>query len=96
MTPLALSCRRSGDGWTCDVTVGSDAGATRHQVVVDAATLQDLARGAETPDRLVEASFRFLLEREPRESILPRFALPVIGRYFPEWTEIMRRSEPAD
>ena len=94
MTPLAVSCRRSGDGWTCDVTVGDDAGATHHQVTVDAATLEDLASGAEAPDGLVEASFRFLLEREPRESILRRFELVVVGRYFPEWTETMRRGEP--
>ena len=29
--------------------------------------------------------FDFLLTREPRESILRRFDLPVIGRYFPDW-----------
>ena len=37
-------------------------------------------------------SFVFLLERESRESILRRFELPVIERYFPEYpTEIGRR-----
>ena len=35
-------------------------------------------------------SFAFLLEREPAGSILPRFDLTVIGRYFPEWREEMR------
>jgi hypothetical protein len=33
----------------------------------------------------VEESFRFLLEREPKESILRRFNLTVISRYFPEY-----------
>ena len=33
-------------------------------------------------EQLVEASFRFLLEREPKESILSQFELPVIERYF--------------
>ena len=39
----------------------------------------------------VEESFAFLLEREPRESILRRFDLPVIGRYFPEYEVEVRR-----
>jgi hypothetical protein len=34
---------------------------------------------------LVEASFAFLLEREPNESILRTFDLTVIGRYFPDY-----------
>ena len=33
-----------------------------------------------TPERLLEASFEFLLEREPRESIMRSFELPIIGR----------------
>ena len=37
-------------------------------------------------------SFEFLLEREPKESILARFDLSVIARYFPEYDrEIARR-----
>ena len=36
------------------------------------------------------ASFRFLLAREPKESILSRFELPVIERYFPEYPEEIR------
>jgi len=44
------------------------------------------------PMRLIEESFRFLLEREPNTSILSTFDLPVIGRYFPEYErEIARR-----
>jgi hypothetical protein len=34
---------------------------------------------------LVHASFRFLLDREPKESILREFDLAVIARYFPEY-----------
>ena len=51
------------------------------------ASADDVKRfGGETsPERLIEASFEFLLEREPKESILSRFDLPVIARYFPEY-----------
>jgi hypothetical protein len=56
-------------------------------------THEDAARLAPDAEvkRLVEASFRFLLEREPREAILRRFDLPVIGRYFPEYDAEIRR-----
>ena len=37
------------------------------------------------PERCLEAAFRFLLDREPKESILGRFDVTVISRYFPEF-----------
>ena len=50
-----------------------------------------LAPPGVTVERLVEASFAFLLEREPRESILREFSLAVISRYFPEYEHEIRR-----
>jgi len=38
-----------------------------------------------SPEELIEASFRFLLDREPKESILGRFGLGVISQYFPDY-----------
>ena len=66
------------------VVVTQGRATTTHEVTV---TAEDVARYAPgvTPERLLEASFEFLLEREPASSILPRFALPVIERYFPEY-----------
>jgi hypothetical protein len=43
-----------------------------------------------TAGRLVRASFEFLLDREPKESILPQFDLPTIERYFPDYPERIR------
>ena len=43
-----------------------------------------------TVERLLRASFEFLLEREPKESILRRFDLPAIERYFPEYPRAIR------
>ena len=62
---------------------------TTHDVTM---TPDDVARYAPdaTPERLLEASFEFLLEREPASSILSRFALPVIERYFPEYPRVIR------
>ena len=86
----AVSCEPTAEGWRCEVVVGEDAGATRHDVTLDRATLEDLAPGA-TPELLVGESFAFLLERESRESILRRFELPVIGRYFADSRDEVRR-----
>jgi len=61
---------------------------TSHEVTM---TPEDIARYApgSTPERLLQASFEFLLEREPASSILSRFALPVIERYFPEYPRVI-------
>jgi hypothetical protein len=44
-----------------------------------------LTGGRVPPEKLVEKSFEFLLERESNTSILRSFDLPVIQRYFPEY-----------
>lgn len=71
------------------VTVDERETQTTHEVRVTAADLRRYAPGA-SPEQLIEASFRFLLAREPKESILPRFELPVIERYFPEYPARIR------
>lgn len=48
---------------------------------------RDRVPDGSTPAEFVEASFRFLLDREPKESILSRFELGVISRYFPEYED---------
>jgi hypothetical protein len=42
-------------------------------------------------EELVRHSFEFLLAREPKESILTRFDLSVISRYFPEYEREMKQ-----
>jgi hypothetical protein len=73
-----------GDGWDCTVTV-RDGSETHHRVYVSRADLAGLAPGAFDPVGLVDASFAFLLDREPQESILREFDLTVIGTYFPDY-----------
>jgi hypothetical protein len=67
-----------------DVTVDDGRGTTTHAVTVWPSDVARYAPAA-TPEELLEASFRFLLEREPKEAILSRFELPVIERYFPDY-----------
>jgi hypothetical protein len=58
---------------------------TAHEVSIDDAWLRRLGLGDIPPARVLEESFRFLLEREPNTSILGSFELPLVGRYFPEF-----------
>jgi hypothetical protein len=89
---ILVASRKSGDGWVCDVRVVAERTRTRHGVRVSGKELSRLDPGAPDPARLVRASFEFLLEREPSESILRQFELTEINRYFPDYeTEIRRR-----
>ena len=90
MTEPIVSCRAADSGWHCTVTLGTDERATTHEVTVDREVLEDLAPGA-TPEELVRISFEFLLEREPRESIMRQFELPIIGRFFGDYRDEMLR-----
>ena len=87
----------AADGWVCGVVIddGSRDGS-RHEVSVRAADLDRLAPGATDPTDLVRRSFAFLVEREPPESILRSFDLPMIGRYFPDYEIVIRRLPPND
>lgn len=86
MTELDVVCVPGEDdhaGWTCQVTVSDDDGSsTEHTVTVSSAELGRLAGADAEPHLLVNASFRFLLSHEPKESILRAFALSDIERYF--------------
>jgi hypothetical protein len=64
---------------------------TTHDVTVSPNDYTRLTSGKTEPEELVRRSFEFLLEREPKESILTRFHLSVIGRYFPEYEREIRR-----
>ena len=94
MTAIDVACVETDPGsWTCAVRVRDDRSSSDHEVLVDEIDLPAALDGAETPDveRLVRATFEFLLEREPKESILRRFELPVVGRYFAEYPEDIAR-----
>jgi hypothetical protein len=56
-----------------------------HHVTLNLVDYTRLTGGKIEPEDLVRRSFEFLLEREPKESILGRFDLSVISRYFSEY-----------
>jgi hypothetical protein len=65
--------------------------STRHLVVVPVGYPVEIGCGDVPTADLVRDSFAFLLEREPPTSILRRFRLDEISRYFPEYPEEIRR-----
>ncbi len=87
---VVAACEPEPGGWTCRVAVGGRGPATTHVVSVRAVDLVRLAPGAADPVDLIERSFAFLLAREPEESILARFDLTAIARYFPEYEREIR------
>ena len=68
-----------------EVTVEEHADHTRHVVTLSHEDYRRLSAPGCTPERCVRAAMQFLLEREPKESILARFDVSVISRYFPEF-----------
>jgi hypothetical protein len=80
-----IEIRRTGEGEPLEfeVVVREGKGETRHHVTMARETCDRLTSGRHTPEDCLDAAFRFLLDREPKESILSRF--DVISRYFPEF-----------
>ena len=73
-----------GDDYT--VQVGD---RTSHTVTVPRDTMQRLLRAGEQPEQAVARVMTFLLDREPPESIMRRFTLDDVVRYFPEfWSRV--------
>ena len=80
-----------GDPLDFEVVVRERKGETRHQVTMTREMCERLTAGKHTPERCVEAAFRFLLEREPKELILGAFDATMISRYFPEFERELPR-----
>ena len=84
MSAIEARTLDDGDPVTFDVMVRDENGETKHRVTLSRKDFERLRNGADAA-RLIEAAFRFLLDREPKESILARFDVSVIARYFPEF-----------
>ena len=67
-----------------EITVNADQ-ITKHVVSVTDQMLLNLTKNKISKDELLNFSFNFLLEREPNTSILSKFDIIVISKYFPEY-----------
>lgn len=87
MAEITVRQQPAGDGWTFQVRVSEGDSATLHQVTLSRESYLRLSGGAGDPATCVRRSFEFLLGREPKEAILSRFDLPLIGHYFPDYEQ---------
>ena len=62
-----------------------ETNSTSHNVTLTDDTHQNLTNGKVSKKKLIDFSFKFLLEREPNISILSSFELSMIFGYFPEY-----------
>jgi len=70
---------------TFQVTIDEDNSKSTHTVTVDDKYHKKLTGGVIPKEDLIKKSFEFLLEREPKESIMSKFDLKVINKFFPEY-----------
>jgi len=89
---IKIKANATRDGWTFTVQVQESNGTTEHRVKMSQTDYKRLTKKAVSPEECVRKSFEFLLEREPKESVLREFDLMKISYYFPEYPkEIERR-----
>ena len=72
---------------TFAVSVRDRAEESHHRVTVSERDAARFAKLGSDPAAGVAATMRFLLDREPKESILAAFDIDVVRRYFPEFDE---------
>ena len=68
-----------------EVRVTENGSQLDFRVTLSDALYQKLSGDRYSKTDCIRAAFRFLLDREPKESILRRFDLSVISNYFPEF-----------
>ena len=67
-----------------EITVNADL-IIKHVVSVTDQMLLNLTKNKISKEELLNFSFNFLLEREPNTSILSKFDIILISKYFPEY-----------
>lgn len=91
MAKINVETLKREDTFRFRVTISEGRSRTRHTVTFAKGDYERLSGGEVEAADLVAESFRFLLEREPKESILRSFDLTVISRYFPSYEQEIKK-----
>jgi hypothetical protein len=75
------------------VTVAEAGDTSTHHVTLSKDDYERWGTNSSDPAGFIRRCFEFLLEREPKESILSRFDVSDIRSYFPEFDREIRRLE---
>ena len=86
---MSVSIKKQTDD-VFKVTV-ADSMTTTHEVTVNDQSLTDLTDDKVTKEQLLDFSFNFLLDREPNTSILSKFDINVISKYFSAYRDEVKR-----
>jgi len=73
------------------VIIEQHGSSITHTVTLDDMYYEKLTHRKIQKEELIKRSFEFRLQREPKESILRKFDLKVISRYFPEYERIISK-----
>ncbi|MDZ7724345.1 MAG: hypothetical protein U5R06_16450 [candidate division KSB1 bacterium] len=74
------------------VTIQENSSQSKHTVHLNDDVYQRLTNEKIARDELIRLSFEFLLNREPKESILSEFNLTLISTYFPDYEQDIRKT----
>lgn len=75
--------KETDEGWEFNV----EFDGSEFKVEVEEAYWKSLTDGEIDPEELVEKSFNFLIDREPKSAIMREFNLKVINNYFPDYED---------
>lgn len=75
--------------WTFTVTVFDQGRKHDYEVTLSWSDYDHWSHGRVAPEKVIDAAFRFLLEREPATAIMRKFDAAVIRRYFPEVDQVL-------
>jgi len=90
MATITISSEKQTEtGWQFTVEVSDSESARSYTVTVTQDDWQNLTAEQVPPAKLIKQSFRFLLTKESKESILSSFDLSVIKTYFPNYEQAM-------
>lgn len=70
-----------------EVTLSDGYSISKHLVKLTDVYYNHLAKGKIAKEELIKRSFEFLLKKESRDSILPKFDLRDIQKYFPDYED---------
>lgn len=93
MSEPTIQVQQTGTGEPMEFSVIMREGTTetRHQVTMKRADYDRLTGGTVAAGRCIQAAFEFLLDHEPKESILGGFDVSIIATYFPSFPREIAR-----
>ncbi len=83
---------KNKDGHEFIVVVEKGDARFKYEVILDEEYYWYLTKGKISQEKLIEESFRFLLERESEDSIFSKFNLKIIKDYFPEYEKVIKNA----